>query len=62
MAENRQTIGVEALLEAEAASPGEFTKELKESLGALDKFYSPEHTSYCAWIYFSGNNDIYYGL
>jgi hypothetical protein len=53
---------VQALLEAEAARPGEFTKEITTALDALEKFYSKDYTSYCAWIYSPGNTDIYYGL
>ncbi|CUS10899.1 unnamed protein product [Tuber aestivum] len=53
-------IGVEALLEAEAANPGSFTAETSASLEAVEKFYSSEYGAYTAWLAFEGNRDIYY--
>ncbi|PUU81209.1 glycosyl hydrolase family 76-domain-containing protein [Tuber borchii] len=53
-------IGVEALLEAEVASPGNFTAEISASLEAVEKFYSNEYGAYTAWLAFTGNHDIYY--
>jgi hypothetical protein len=55
-------IGIEGLLEAEAASPGTFTSELHGSLEAVEKFRSHNRKgAYCAWTWFDGNDDIYYG-
>ncbi|KAG0132043.1 glycosyl hydrolase family 76-domain-containing protein [Tuber indicum] len=53
-------IGIEALLEAEVASPGNFTAEIYASLEAVEKFYSSEYGAYTAWLAFAGNHDIYY--
>ncbi|KAI5784018.1 glycosyl hydrolase family 76-domain-containing protein [Pyronema domesticum] len=52
---------IEALLEAEAASPGSFTQQIHASLNALEKFRSRSlKHAYCAWLWFEGNNDVYY--
>ncbi|KAL7276728.1 hypothetical protein RUND412_000265 [Rhizina undulata] len=54
------TIGVQALLEAEAASPGTFTDKIEKALDGIGKFFSSEFNAYCAWIWTAGNRDIYY--
>lgn len=55
-------IGIEALLEAEAAVPGQFTTEIHAALEACEKFKSTERRgAYTAWVYFEGNDDVYYG-
>ena len=60
-----KTIAIEALLEAEAASPGSFTTEIHTALAAVEKFRvrtgAYANGGYSAWTWFEGNNDIYYG-
>jgi len=55
-------IGIEALLEAEAAAPGQFASEVHTALEACEKFKSARRSgAYTAWVYFDGNDDVYYG-
>jgi hypothetical protein len=55
-------IAIEALLEAEAAAPGQFSNEIRTALEACEKFRSRQRKgAYCAWVWFEGNDDVYYG-
>jgi rhamnogalacturonyl hydrolase YesR len=35
-------------------------ESLSTAFTAMEKHWSPEHTGYCAWVFFPGNNDVYY--
>ncbi|KAA8910675.1 glycosyl hydrolase family 76-domain-containing protein [Sphaerosporella brunnea] len=54
-------IGIEALLEAEAAAPGQFTSEIRTAFEACEKYRSRQRRgAYTAWVWFEGNDDVYY--
>ena len=53
-------IAIEALVEAERASPGNYREQLKAGMQSIEIFYSKQYGAYTAWHKFHGNNDIYY--
>ena len=57
------SVGIEALLEAEHLQPGGFAEEIHSALAAFEKFRSRKRRGgYCAWVWFEGNDDVYYGF
>jgi hypothetical protein len=35
-------------------------QSLHTAFATMEKHWSSEHTGYCAWVFFPGNNDVYY--